>query len=270
MSKSPAFQFYPKDWLSSQKISLMSPAEEGAYIRLLCYCWDDEDCSLPDDDTLLARISRLNEGWFNGSSILLRACFVAHPRKVGFLTNARLCAEKEKQRIWRDKSIQGGIKSGESRRKKALRTTKGGSVLLEPNGNSSFASASSSNKKDITHFQENPRTSTVDNSANFSIRFEDFWNSFPRKKDRLRALATWQKKNLDSIADVIIADVKKRSQADDTWKQKQFIPYPTTYLSGERWNDEITKKEITTGGYRGMDWTQERLKKEAREREQTH
>ena len=39
MGKSPAFQFYPNDWLSSPRITMMSPAEEGAYIRLLCYDW---------------------------------------------------------------------------------------------------------------------------------------------------------------------------------------------------------------------------------------
>ena len=53
--RSPAFQFYPNDWLSSQNITLMTPAEEGAYIRLLCYAWADPDCSIPNDDEILAR-----------------------------------------------------------------------------------------------------------------------------------------------------------------------------------------------------------------------
>jgi hypothetical protein len=36
--KRPAFQFYPSDWLASMAIMLMTPAEEGAYVRLLCHC----------------------------------------------------------------------------------------------------------------------------------------------------------------------------------------------------------------------------------------
>ena len=44
MGRPPAFQFYPNDWLSSPTILLMTPAQEGAYIRLLCYCWSDKDC----------------------------------------------------------------------------------------------------------------------------------------------------------------------------------------------------------------------------------
>ena len=36
--KDPAFPFYAADWLSSDLLALATPAEEGAYIRLLAYC----------------------------------------------------------------------------------------------------------------------------------------------------------------------------------------------------------------------------------------
>lgn len=151
MSKSPAFQFYPKDWLSSLKISLMTPAEEGAYIRLLCYCWDDADCSIPDNDEILAKMSRLNEGWFKGGSTVVRKCFNQHPTKPGFLTNERLMKEREKQKKWSEKSHEGGKKSGEVRRiaasLKSQSKTKGGSQMVEPNGNIAFASSSADIKK---------------------------------------------------------------------------------------------------------------------------
>ena len=54
MTKSPAFQFYPGDWLSSLRVSLMTLEEEGAYIRLLCYCWKHGD--LPASPEELARL----------------------------------------------------------------------------------------------------------------------------------------------------------------------------------------------------------------------
>lgn len=136
MSKSPAFQFYPADWLSSPKIQLMNAEQEGGYIRLLCYCWSDKDCSLPDDDVVLSKLSRLNEGWFNGGSTMVRECFILHPTKIGFLTNERLLKEREKQKLWKEKSIEGGKNSGESRRinklKKHKNKSKGGSQMVEP------------------------------------------------------------------------------------------------------------------------------------------
>ncbi len=146
MKKSPAFQFYAKDWLSSSTIALMPPEYEGAYIRLLAYCWDSGDCSLPDDDELLSRLSRLFEGWFKGGSTVVRKCFIPHPNRAGFLTNKRLLEEAQKQAAWREKSAKGGKKSSKQGIKKQ-KDYKGGSRVVEeclqPNGNiaSSFASS---------------------------------------------------------------------------------------------------------------------------------
>lgn len=51
-----AFLFFPKDFVSDNKVSAMSPAEVGAYIRLLCRAWyEDPPGSIPDDDILLAK-----------------------------------------------------------------------------------------------------------------------------------------------------------------------------------------------------------------------
>jgi hypothetical protein len=60
----------------------MTPAEEGAYIRLLGYDWMND--GLPDNDEQLAALSRLGEGWFKGSGTRLRECF---PLRDGKLHN---------------------------------------------------------------------------------------------------------------------------------------------------------------------------------------
>ena len=115
MNRPPAFQLFVNDWLSSSKITMMTPAEEGAYVRLLCYAWADPDISLPDDDETLAKLSRLGKQWFNGSSTVLRACFVPHPKKPGHLVNLRLLQEHTRQQEWRAKCRAGGIQSGKTR-----------------------------------------------------------------------------------------------------------------------------------------------------------
>lgn len=135
VNKSPAFQFYPGDWLASTKISLMTPAEEGAYLRLLCHAWSDPQCSLLDNDDILASLSRLGPEWFNGASTKIRACF---KKKGNKLYSPRLKNEKEKQREWRKKSKLGGLNSAKVRKSKGLES-KGGSSLVEttdePKGN---------------------------------------------------------------------------------------------------------------------------------------
>ncbi len=110
MKRSPAFQFYTDDWLGSTNIMLMTPAQEGAYIRLLAIEWNDKDCSLPDDDEKLAVLSRLGKGWFKGGSEAIRKCFF---EKNGKLYNKRLLIERKKQKEWSRKSKKGGEKSAE-------------------------------------------------------------------------------------------------------------------------------------------------------------
>lgn len=140
-NKSPAFQFYPNDWLSAPEIVLMTPAEEGAYFRLLCYAWMND--GLPDDDEQLAALSRLGEGWSKGGSTKVRPCFVL---RDGRLHSPRLDQERQKQELWRQKSSQGGKASANARwgsEKKNLPEGKGGYEMVEPKCNSSSSSSSS-------------------------------------------------------------------------------------------------------------------------------
>jgi hypothetical protein len=55
MNRSPAFQFYPKDWLDF-RVQRMSLAAQGAYLKILCFMWKDsqDQCSIIDDDRAIA------------------------------------------------------------------------------------------------------------------------------------------------------------------------------------------------------------------------
>lgn len=69
--------------------------------------------------------------------------------------------------------------------------------------------------------------------------FEVFWMQYPRKLARKDAEKAWQKIAAHKRTEVIEA-IKKHAAL---WKQqgteKQFIPYPASWLRGERWQDEI-------------------------------
>jgi len=85
-------------------------------------------------------------------------------------------------------------------------------------------------------------------------RFEEFWQTYPRKKgNKSKAEATWEKQGLGEIADRILADVLARTEIE--WMEKQFIPYPTTYLNGKHWETDIednrNAKGARTGGNGG-------------------
>lgn len=130
---SPAFQFYPKDFLSSTKVQRMSLAEVGAYTLLLSYCWLDG--SLPNDHHQIARLLSLpHRQWMRMWAGILSECFV---EKSGRLVNARLDAERRKQAEYRAKQSVNGTKGGRPRKNQSLE-----SGLSEPQPDKSFSSPS--------------------------------------------------------------------------------------------------------------------------------
>lgn len=73
-----------------------------------------------------------------------------------------------------------------------------------------------------------------------ATRFPEFWSTYPRHENAKRSAEIWKRKRLDAKADVIIADVARRKTQHRPWLDG-FIPHATTYLNGERWNDEIDR-----------------------------
>lgn len=70
--------------------------------------------------------------------------------------------------------------------------------------------------------------------------FEQFWNLYPRKKDKGRAFEVWIKENLQEKSELIIGNLAQQVLNDVDWNNIQFIPHPATYLRNRRWEDEIT------------------------------
>jgi hypothetical protein len=69
-------------------------------------------------------------------------------------------------------------------------------------------------------------------------RFEEFWLSWPkndRKQDKGKCREKWVKADLDSVADVILADVKAK-RGTKKWTEG-FIEAPEVYINNRRWED---------------------------------
>lgn len=72
-------------------------------------------------------------------------------------------------------------------------------------------------------------------------RFEEFWNIYPNRKNKAKARSIWERDRLDRLADQIIAAVKRYATSPNWLKESgQFIPHPTTFLNGKRWEDEVS------------------------------
>jgi len=147
MNKSPAFQFYPSDWLGSQRVSLMTLEEEGAYIRLLAYCW--QHGSVPADPEAVARLIGKGASTTLASRVLtmfqppLQAPLQPPLSGGTVLVHERLEEERGKQLRWSEKSSEGGRKSAELRKSRMVQAPL--QPPLQPLGNITSSSSSTVN-----------------------------------------------------------------------------------------------------------------------------
>lgn len=97
MGKSPAFQFYPRDWLGDPEIMLMDWDARAMHLHCMCIAWMQADaCALPNNDAILMRWLGVNnsDDW---EKRLKPQIFSAWKLEGGNWIQTRLKREKIKQ-----------------------------------------------------------------------------------------------------------------------------------------------------------------------------
>lgn len=77
--------------------------------------------------------------------------------------------------------------------------------------------------------------------------FAEFWSAWPRKVNKADALKAWRQTagERPPVAELVAAiTAAKRSHE---WRQKQWVPYPASWLRGHRWLDELTARADDNG-----------------------
>ncbi len=254
MAANPSFPFYASDWLGSNRRAMMTLAQQGAYINLLCRQWADPTCSLPDDDDILSRLSEMGEGWLQGACTLVRECFPPHPDLVGRIANEKLLELHRERQEWVEKSRKGGQRSAANRAKrKALGAAKGGTDLVstkrqptpQPNGNTPSPSPSPSYTPIVPKGTEGaedgkPSKPRKKNAAadEYSERFLEFWDVYSRVRRTKKADAweAWRKAITRAMPAVIIAAAKEFAASPEG--RSKYCPGPTPWLNQNRWEDD--------------------------------
>ena len=101
--KSPAFQFYPKDWIVDTRT--LTSQEKGIYIDLLAQCWIQGN--LPNDLEMLSKLANEEIETFKKCWINLKKMFHKNKSK---LYHKRLSAESHKQMQFSAKQSQNARK----------------------------------------------------------------------------------------------------------------------------------------------------------------
>ena len=84
-----------------------------------------------------------------------------------------------------------------------------------------------------------------DEEVSLTDLFDIFYKQYPRHKDRAYALKCWLSKVERKDFPQILEAVRWQKNSDDWLKDGgQFIPYPSSYINGRRWEDERRRSTI--------------------------
>jgi uncharacterized phage protein (TIGR02220 family) len=140
-NKSPAFQWYPADYLSDINVILMSNEQRGCYGTLLSHEWLSNGKGIPRDIEAIAKLcgedSKKMAMLWKG----IEKCFKPHPKDDTKLIHPRLEKERKKQNDNRKKRTKAGKQGANARWQ-----THGNrnATAMAKNGSSSSTSTSTS------------------------------------------------------------------------------------------------------------------------------
>jgi len=79
----------------------------------------------------------------------------------------------------------------------------------------------------------------IKEKKSYTSSFLTFWNAYPRKVGKDSAWKAWQKRNGDMPdIDALLSALEKQKKSEQ-WRNKNFIPHPSTWINRGGWNDEI-------------------------------
>jgi uncharacterized protein YdaU (DUF1376 family) len=222
VEKSPAFQFYPQDYLADPNVAEMTLEEQGAYIRLICYAWIAG--SIPADPERCARM--VGNGCSISVATNVQRAFNEPSTDPQRLLHKRVEKERRKQAIRREQTSSAGKKSAEKR-------------------NASCAVSTTSNKRSTSVQRNvNPSSSSSDEDECVSkgesqvSQFEEFWSICPRKTAKGNARKAWAKAIKITTAETIIESMKVYARLT-AGTEPQYIAHPASWLNAERWTDDL-------------------------------
>ena len=239
--KSPAFQFYVRDWLLSRAVQKMSGDQVKAYLFLLCESWLEEGdlrATVPNNDEDLAVMAKLPlEKWLAIKGLVISQFIPSGNR----LVNLKLKSISDNQRSFAKNGLHGGNPNFEKGKPNPYYLNqkdnqKDNQSYLEKD-NQKITSATATATASAT------ATSTNSNGGGYSEDFESFWMEYPKKVGKGGAWAIWKKLNpsKELLSKMVVAT--RFQKKSDQWVKDggQFIPDPERWLKRRRWEDGVVE-----------------------------
>jgi uncharacterized protein YdaU (DUF1376 family) len=227
-TKAPAFQFFPRDFLSSPKVDRMAMVERGAYITLLARCWLDN--GLPTDMKDLAHYCRMKPSqfermWSNGK---IHECFY---ERGGKFHNERLDIERLKQKANRQRQSDNAKAGWEKR---------GIAVALPPHSQHQDSGITRAHAPAADADSKQQISSVVSSEERLDLAFASFRDAYPESRRKGGFLV--QQDYMAAASDngpAVLMNALRNHIASEQWANPKHIPGMDVWLKEERWRQEL-------------------------------
>lgn len=219
-----------------KKAGRLSMLEHGAYTLLLDACYDRERFPTRDE--------AIDWCWARTAEEVAAVVFVLSKFFIledGRYVQARIQEEiaayqavalKNKEIAEKREADKRAKREGNSTNRAQVSTVRA-PVVHEP----------APNQEPITNNQEPEDQKTCSPSAHAAADelFDRFWNLYPRKQDKAKARKAWTKLKVSEALFALIAKGLAAQAASHDWIKDggKYVPMPTTWLNGRRWEDEV-------------------------------
>lgn len=234
MSKIPAFQFYPADWLKDPAVQAASAATRGVWINLLCRMWESaERGRLRGTHDQLRKLAGCEKEEWEQCLQEIKQLKIADVHEMSaevVIENRRMLRDQTKRDHWR---IQKQQQREESQSAPCPQPVQHVSTDCPP-----VSSSSSSSSRQNTHAQT--KTFVHENA------FERFWKAYPKKRSKGQAEKAWKAIHPNEQLVATMVATIERAKTSEEWRKDsgQFIPYPATWLRARGWEDEIKSASV--------------------------
>jgi hypothetical protein len=211
MTELPYFKFFTADWLGGA-IQGADMETQGIFINLCAMAWKNGGAIEASERT--ARRLHVSSKCLANAIQVLTADGCLIETEGGYSTKFILEQLSERTKLSVIRSAAG---------------SKGGKAKAKQMPSKCQANATCDSDSD----------SNSDSVSDKEAGFDDFWQAYPRKVGKAAARKAWAKHSCGDKFDAIIAALRaQKQQAAWTKDGGQYVPHASTWLNGERWEDE--------------------------------
>lgn len=241
----PFFPFYVQDFMADEKLANCSAESTGVYIRLMCVLHKMEDygaISLKEkekqtENNVKNFAIKLSRQMPYGQDIIERSLAELLDEGVIELEGDRLF----QKRMVRDAKISKIRAEAAAKGKKGC--PKDDEDIYGKQDDSQIKQVLNTvNENEIEDAQEHSEVDQSDITDEFNL----FWEAYPKKVAKGAARKKFFKiAPKDDLFQKIMAALSVVKESEQ-WKKDRgkFIPYPSTWLNQERWEDEYWSQDI--------------------------